>query len=119
MGEVNSRRSFLQKCFSSVLSLAMIPVVVESCHSKSNVPEKKNNTASSTDPCGDYSGLSEEDIKKRQSLGFVQKASSAERQCGNCNLWLPPADNQACGICQLFKGPVPSTASCTYWAPKV
>ena len=119
MSEVNLRRLFLKKCFSSVLQLALIPVIIESCTSEKSEKEKKSKVAASGDPCSDYSEISEEEIKKRQSLGFVQKASSPDRQCANCNLWLPPADPKGCGICQLFKGPVPSTASCTYWAPKV
>ena len=118
MNKVNSRRSFLQKCFSSALQLAFIPVIIESCTFKKNETEKGNKKAAPADPCSN-SALSEEDLKKRQSLGYVEKSNSVDRQCSSCNLWLPPADNRSCGICQLFKGPVPSTASCTYWAPRV
>ena len=117
MDEVNSRRSFLHKCFSSALQLAIIPLIIESCTFKKNETEKGNKKTAS-DPCSDLA-LSEEDLKKRQSLGYVQKSNSVDRQCNSCNLWLPPADDKSCGICQLFKGPVPSTASCTYWAPRV
>lgn len=118
MGKTNSRRLFLHKCFSSVLGLAFIPVVIESCTSKKKETGKEINTAATGDPCSDYSDLSKEEIKKRETLGYVKKAPSPDKQCGNCNLWLPPVDGAACGKCQLFKGPVPAEASCIYWAPK-
>jgi hypothetical protein len=109
MNDVNSRRLFLYKCFSSALLVAGI----SSCETK----EKKSGAA--TNPCFDYSGLGEEDLKKRKSLGFVEKAPTENKHCGNCNLWLPAKQGEQCGRCQLFKGPVPAEAYCTYWAPQV
>jgi hypothetical protein len=119
MNEPNSRRLFLQKCFSAALPLAFVPVMINSCGLKQKENEKEKNAAGSSDPCSDYSDLSKNDIKLRESLGYVQKSPTANKQCGNCNLWLPPAEGKACGKCQLFKGPVPSTAYCTYWAPRI
>jgi len=118
MRDVNSRRLFLQKCFSSAFLLAFIPIMIESCASKKNETKKENETADSPDPCSD-SEMSNDDIKKRESLGYVTKAPSENKNCGNCNLWLPPVADIPCGRCQLFKGPVPAEAHCTYWAPKV
>jgi hypothetical protein len=119
MVEANSRRLFLQKCFSSSLRLAIIPIMIASCTSKTKEKKKENNTGTSSDPCSDYSELGKDDIKKRESLGYVQKSPSTLKHCGNCNLWLPPVGGDACGKCQLFKGPVPAGATCTYWAPQV
>ena len=118
MSGINSRRLFLQKCFSSVLHLTFVAFVIESCRSKTTEKEKENKAATS-DPCSDYSDLSKDDIKKRESLGYVEKSPTANKQCGNCNLWLPPVAGQVCGKCQLFKGPVPASANCTYWAPRI
>jgi hypothetical protein len=119
MNEANSRRLFLQKCFSSVLQLTFASFIIESCTSKKNEPDKDNKATASSDPCSDYSDISKDDIRKRESLGYVQKSASANKQCGNCNLWMPPIDGAACGKCQLFKGPVPAVAGCTYWTPKL
>ena len=105
----SSRRIFLDKCFSSLLLL----IGISSCKSK----EKKADTL--TNPCSDYSELSEEDLAKRKSLGYVEKAPTENKQCSNCNLWLPPKNDEPCGRCQLFKGPAPAEAYCTYWAPQV
>ena len=115
----NSRRLFLQKCFTSVLQLTFVSLVIESCKSKENESKKENKTAASSDHCNDYSDLSKDDIAKRESLGYVERAPTANKQCGNCNLWLPPVAGDDCGKCQLFKGPVPAFALCTYWAPKI
>jgi len=118
MREANSRRLFLQKCFSSALRLSFVPIIIESCTLKKNETKKENKTATSLDPCSD-SATGKDDIKKRESLGYVTKAPSEGKHCGNCNLWLPPVAGTPCGRCLLFKGPVPAGAYCTYWAPKV
>jgi len=107
--EMSGRRLFLKQCVSSALLL----IGLSSCATK----EKKRNT--STNPCADYSDLSDEDLKKRESLGFVDKSPSENKHCGNCNLWLPPKQDEQCGRCQLFKGPAAAEAYCTYWAPRV
>jgi hypothetical protein len=107
--EMLGRRMFLQKCIASTLLVGGF----SGCETK----EKKPNT--STNPCADYSDLSDEDIKKRESLGFVEKSPSENKHCGNCNLWLPAKQDEQCGRCQLFKGPVAAEAYCTYWAPQV
>ena len=119
MSEVKSRRVFLKKCLSSVLQLAFVTFIIESCKSKENKTEKEKKATTSSDPCSDYSDLSNDDIKKRETLGYVQKTPSTNKQCGNCNLWLPPVAGEACGKCQLFRGPVLASATCTYWAPKI
>jgi len=41
MSEVNLRRLFLKKCFSSALQLALIPVIIEGCTAKKSEKEKK------------------------------------------------------------------------------
>jgi hypothetical protein len=108
-GSRTTRRLFLQGCCSSLLIIAGI----SSCQTK----ERK--AVVSGDPCADYSDVSEEEVKKRKTFGYVEKAPTESKHCGNCNLWLPPVEGDKCGRCQLFKGPVPAEAYCTYWAPQV
>ena len=119
MRESVLRRAFLQKCFTSALQLSSLLVIIESCGTKENAPGKKDKEAFPSDPCSDVTELNDDDIKKRLSMGYVQKSPSANKHCGNCNLWLPPATEKSCGKCQLFKGPVPAEAYCVYWAPQV
>ena len=42
--------------------------------------------------CGDLTGLSEEEIAKRKSLGYEEKSPLEEDKCDNCQLYLPPTE---------------------------
>lgn len=68
--------------------------------------------------CGDLSGVSEAELAKRTSLGYVDETPMPEQHCGNCLLYLLPEKEGTCGGCQLFKGPVFEQGYCTYWAAK-
>lgn len=88
-------------------------IFLASCDGTQGSSEKK------TDPCSDFSEVSEAELKKRQQLGYVQKSPSTESHCSNCQLWLPRKDTKDCGNCQIFKGPVLAEGYCTYWAPQM
>ena len=113
MNKENTRRLFLKNIFSQGMGLAAAAIGVSSCQSGSEDPAKPSTTPASADPCSDYSKLEKTAIKAREQLGYVQNAPSPNKKCGNCKLWLP---GTPCGKCQLFKGPVPATGYCTYWA---
>lgn len=93
--------------------------MLHSCNAKEKSSAKVEEGAAPADPCDDYTGLSENDLKARESMGYVKQSPISEKQCGNCNLWLPPPAGKDCGACQLFKGPVYTAGHCTYWAPQV
>lgn len=78
-----------------------------------------SSAAASSGDCSDLSGVSAEEIKKRNDLAYVPESPIPDNQCSNCNLYLPPKEEQACGGCMLFKGPVHAEGYCTYWAPTV
>ncbi|WP_338868905.1 high-potential iron-sulfur protein [Spirosoma sp. SC4-14] len=107
-----SRRKFMA-VGTSVFGLSLL---LSRCRSKSSSDAKESATA--IDPCTDFSGVSETDLKTRKKLGYVDQSPRPESKCGNCNLWLPPKAGKACGGCMLFKGPVHTTGYCTYWAPQ-
>ena len=67
--------------------------------------------------CNDLRGVSHAEIDKRQKLGYVKEASSPDVRCAICKLYLPADAGKKCGSCSLFKGPVATGASCTYFAP--
>jgi len=92
-----------------------LPLLLSRCQSKNS--SEGEETATTVDPCNDFSGVSENDLKTRKKLGYVNQSPRPESKCGNCNLWLPPKEGKACGNCLLFKGPVYTTGYCTYWAP--
>jgi hypothetical protein len=118
MDQAYSRRNFIRKYIIGGSVLLNGALLFVSCNSKKKSVEQEQST-SSTDPCSDFSGVSENDRKAREKLGYVSESPNADMKCNNCNLWLPPAAGKACGKCMLFKGPVYATAYCTYWAPQV
>ena len=119
MHKINSRRLFLQKCVSAGMLLTGGALLLPGCNAKEKSSAKEEGGGAPPDPCSDYTGLSENDLKARESMGYVKQSPIPEKQCGNCNLWLPPLEGKDCGACQLFKGPVYTAGHCTYWAPQV
>ena len=109
MNQHFSRRKFF--------TLSGFGIFLVSCERKQQTSEK--NVEKNADPCSDFSGVSEVELKKRQQLGYVKKSPSTESHCGNCQLWLPRKDSKDCGNCQIFKGPVIAEGYCTYWAPQM
>ncbi|HNR06473.1 MAG TPA: high-potential iron-sulfur protein [Saprospiraceae bacterium] len=132
MDNLISRRLFVRKWFFSGFLLGGAAALAGGCASnekKSPGPAEKEAAAEEKsgppsgpetnhtgDPCTDYSGVSEADLKIREAMGYVPLSTVEGKQCSNCNLYLP---GTACGSCQLFKGPVTANGNCTYWAPQV
>ncbi|GAB2779053.1 hypothetical protein GCM10027275_23220 [Rhabdobacter roseus] len=111
-----SRRLFLIRSLGASTSLTAAALLASSCQKKEASQEATSQVP--LDPCEDFSGLTEKDLAARKQLGYVESSPIADSRCGNCQLWLPPQNGKACGTCQLFKGPVYTTAYCTYWAPQ-
>lgn len=54
----------------------------------------------------------------RASLKYVELSPhGAERDCRNCEFWIPEEAGAACGGCTLIPGPISPTAYCDVWAP--
>lgn len=116
MRERYSRRRFIQGSILAGSAILGAGFLISSCGGNSQNHEDETNSAALVDKCDDYSGLSDEEIKKRESLGYVDKTPIPEAYCANCALFLKRKEGQKCGGCQLFKGPVFDDAYCTYWA---
>ena len=113
-----SRREFINKCLNTGGLFFGVALFFDSCNTnKSNDSGKKQST--SEDPCDDLSGVSEEELKKRQSLGYVSKSPVPGSFCGNCSLYIPPTNEDSCGGCLLFKGPVDAEGHCAQYTLKV
>lgn len=133
MNQHLSRRKFFRTCVPKALLLGGILSIAGGCGSGDQAPDGKESAGEkskaedqpgqkqnpSSDPCTDYSGLSQEDLKARSAMGYTTQSPVEEKQCNNCQLYLPPPEGSACGRCQLFKGPVVAGGYCTYWAPLV
>lgn len=122
------RRKFLQKAVTTSLSLLGISTFITSC--KTDGDQSQTAEASKTeepvvsakaenvDDCLDFSDVSAAELDKRKALGYEDVTPFADKQCDNCQLYIPVKEGNKCGGCMLFKGPVFAEAHCTYWAPQ-
>jgi hypothetical protein len=108
-----SRRKFITQCFQSSALLFGIGVTVTACSKKEATQENKK----TIDSCDDFSGIDDAELEKRKKFAYVKLATDELKQCNSCKLYLPPKEGEKCGRCMLFKGPVDTNGSCTYWAP--
>lgn len=110
-----SRRRFIRNCWRISTAFLAGGLVLSACGSK----ESTEKESLATIDCDDLSGVSEDEILKREKFGYVKKSPIPESQCGNCSLYVPSGADKDCGKCMLFEGPVYESAYCTYWAPQV
>jgi len=68
--------------------------------------------------CSDLSGLAESDVQMRQTLQYVEASADPEKMCSNCQLYVAPEGDAACGGCQIIKGPIAPGGFCTSWSPQ-
>ncbi len=72
--------------------------------------------------CSDVSRLSPTQLQERRavtkSLRYVTESPRADRNCENCQLYIPWS-GQACGGCQIFPGPVAPRGYCETWAANI
>jgi len=82
-------------------------------------PAAKSDTPAAdttTHPCSDVSGLSADDLALRESYEYVDVSEDEELICQTCEFWDPPVDDEECGGCQLFAGPVRDEGWCNAWS---
>ncbi len=117
-----SRKEFLQKCALMGFAVVGTGSLIAGCggggdssESGGTSHETTTKTASAADPCGDTTGLSETDLNMRTTLKYVVKSEDAAKNCKNCKFYLADQFGDACGGCQLFKGPVNPAGNCASW----
>ena len=115
-----SRRKFLLNTLLAGSAVLGTGLVFSSCNSGTTTTNESanNDDLPPVDKCNDYTGVSEAELQKRNSLGYVEETPMPESNCANCLLFLLPKEGETCGGCQLFKGPVFDNAYCTYWAAR-
>ena len=128
MENIFKRRAFLKSGIKSVSGVLGVSLLFAACNNNadSNKEDKNVSSADTTnkaevktaaDSC-DSSALTEQDIKNRKALGYVEQTPIPEKTCESCKLFIPPNDTKKCGTCSLFKGPIDLGGYCTYWADK-
>lgn len=123
-----SRRKFIHQCAGSGAALLGAVFLLNSCGSNEKPGEPapaanadKDTTAAADkpgDPCSDFNGVSAEELEKRKNLGYTDKSTVPGNSCGNCGLYIPPANDSECGRCLLFKGPVRAEGHCVQYVAK-
>lgn len=113
-----SRRKFINKCVSTCSILFGGLIFLNSCDTGDSGKRDSEAAApgKSGDPCDDLSGIPEQELKKRESLGYVKKTPNPQTHCGNCALFIPAGEDDTCGGCLLFEGPVQFNGYCVQWA---
>ena len=106
-------RRFFFKDFFRMAVLATITISGIKCGEEKPAHE----SPASSDSCADLSGLSESDLEARKKFNYVDQSPDKNKECSNCNLYIPDKENTQCGTCILFKGPVMVTGACIYWTP--
>ncbi len=117
MEQKNKRREFLQKCWHMTAVVPLAGLWLAGCGGA-----KKGRAAGNkpqTNPCEDLTGVPVVDAEKRKSLGYTSLSPIPDKQCNNCQLFIPQKEGAECGGCLLFAGPVSPEGYCTYWAPVV
>ena len=112
-----SRKEFLSKCVHTGSILLGSLTLLDSCDDKKPASADKKESASKN-VCEDFSSVSKAEMEKRAKFGYVDKSQVEGSFCGNCALFVPYKENQGCGDCLLFKGPVRQAGYCIQYAAK-
>ncbi|MCG9880589.1 MAG: high-potential iron-sulfur protein [Bacteroidia bacterium] len=124
-----NRKNFLK---SMALGAASTSILVAACGG--DAPKTESTTApaaetpaevpaetapaASTADCNDLSGLTEAEIKQRESVGYVTASTEADKNCANCRFMQEGNQPNGCSGCQLFKGPIVPEGYCKSWFKK-
>ena len=115
-----ARRKFLNKCLSAGSAILGSAFAFSSCNSNTSSKDEESDlkkNSQSPQSCDDLTGVSNEELEKRQSLGYISKTRIPDSYCAKCSLYIPGA-TENCGGCFLFKGPVHAEGYCVQYAPK-
>jgi hypothetical protein len=115
-----SRKEFIQIIGYGLVSAGSFSFLIQcSTKEKESAPKMNDNNTpkSTTDPCGDLTGLTGPEIEVRKNFDYVFKTPYPDKRCDNCKLWIAPVQNKLCGGCKIIKGPINPDGHCTAWVP--
>ena len=120
-----TRRDFLLR--ASVFGGAAVGgrTILAACGGQESAPEQpaaapggSASPQTASGPCGDLTGLTEQEKQMRTALQYAEATPIAEKRCDNCQLYIVPEAGAACGGCKILKGPITAAGYCTSWAAK-
>jgi hypothetical protein len=65
--------------------------------------------------CTDTSALNASEIATRESQMYADHSPHADKHCNNCRFYTAGGQN-ACGTCQVLRGPIHPEGHCNLWA---
>jgi hypothetical protein len=116
-----SRKEFLQQCALMGAVVVGGGTLMAGCGGggdkadTGSASQSGGATSSAADPCGDLTGLTDADKQMRTTLKYVAVSTDANKNCLNCKFYQADQHGEACGGCQLFKGPVAPKGNCSSW----
>lgn len=119
MNQKKERREFLQKCWQMTAIVPVAGLWLTGCGSTKNSTSASKKAQAAVNPCEDLTDVPTVDVEKRKSLGYTSLSPIPDKECSNCQLFIPQKEGAKCGGCLLFAGPVSPEGYCTYWAPIV
>jgi hypothetical protein len=122
MKETLNRKEFLERISMLCIGVVGAGTVFTSCGKKEE-PEAKTETPAAAekqveDPCGDLSGLTEDEKAIRDTFKYVAQSPDPNKLCTNCQFWSVPKEGENCGGCQIIKGPINPDGYCNQWLQK-
>ena len=121
-----SRRQFLKRA-AAFGAAGLVGGLLTGCGGEENRtrPDGEVQTPTGDEPkpglseevvdCRSTEQLSPQDLKVRQALNYTPDSPEPGETCGNCRFYTAPQQEE-CGGCELFPGPVVAGGWCTSWA---
>lgn len=121
MDEKTTRKDFLGKALGLGAAALTLGSAVSCGRHKADTPAVSDGANGDSDyqptSCDDLTGVDQSELDKRETYGYVEETPYPDNRCDNCSLYIPPEEEDGCGGCVLFQGPVFDDAYCDYWAP--
>lgn len=119
------RKNFLKTATLGALSAS---VLIAACGNDAPKTDPNTSTTPEVEPeaeptavaadCNDVSGLTEAEVKQRETVMYVAVSTVPEKNCANCRFMQIGTQPNGCNGCQLFKGPVNPEGYCKSWFKK-
>lgn len=68
--------------------------------------------------CTDTAGMTPDDVKARETLGYVDRGPDQAKICSKCVQFVDGPSADVCSGCKVVKGPISPLGTCKVFAAK-
>jgi hypothetical protein len=111
-----TRREFLERAAILGAAFGAAPLLA-ACASSEEGAATGDDVAAGPIDCTDTSALTEDEVKTRTDLEYVEMSEMPDQNCLNCEQY--DGDATACGACTLVPGPINPEGWCISWVEVV